>query len=590
MALTFTLLGLFPAATVALGLLLQRELTWIHARDKLRLQGSALEAAAHSVVITDRHGAVEWVNGAFTELTGWTLEEVQGRNPGDVLKSGYQDDRFYREMWQTILDGRVWRGRLTNRRKDGSLYLEEQTITPVRSGGGEITHFIGIKQDLTEARSLEEQFRQAQKLEGVALLAGGAAHDFNNLLAVINTSLDLAIQELPSDSDLKEDLVRAREAGDRGRHLTRQLLTYSRRGERSTQVFDLNALVAQAMAMFDRLVGRGLHLELDLHKERLPVRMDPNEFEQVLMNLVINARDAMESGGTLTIRSSREAPPSQDALSPGEMGKRGWVCLEVRDTGMGMDEDTASRAFEPFFTTKPAGKGTGLGLSTVHRVIDEASGIITLESGVGEGTTFRIFLPRERRAEVRGLVPFPGPNLIGTTPAPTAPSLSNGRGGIQPHLLLVEDDATIRRTAERALRRMGYRVSIASSAEEAEALVEGWRRPGTPDRPGLDVGGGSPDLILTDVELPGMSGATLVQRLRESGIRSPVLFVTGRGEEEIHPGLLTDLEAGLLPKPFTMEELETATREALGEGGASNRTVASTAEEGDRKETLRPGP
>ena len=567
LALTLTLVGLFPAATVALGLLLQRELIWIHARDQLRLQGSALQAAAHAVVITDRTGAVEWVNQAFTELTGWNLEEVRGRNPGDVLKSGYQDSDFYRDMWKTILDGRVWRGRLTNLRKDGSVYLEEQTITPVRSEHGEITHFIGIKQDLTEARSLEEQFRQAQKLEGVALLAGGAAHDFNNLLAVINTSLDLAIREISNTSELKEDLVRARDAGERGRKLTQQLLTYSRRGKRSTETFDLNALVSQAMDMFERLLGRGLRVELQLHHDPLPVLMDPNEFEQVLMNLVVNARDAMESGGTLTIRCSTDAPPVRDGSSRQEAGGRGWVCLEVRDTGAGMDEDTAARALQPFFTTKPAGKGTGLGLSTVHRMIQEASGIIALESREGEGTAIRIFLPRERRAKAREPVPILEPNSNGAIGVPFSSPTPNGSPDRTPnhsHLLLVEDNATIRRTGERVLRRLGYRVSVASSAEEAEAMLEAWGGVHAPTPPGTDGRGETPDLILTDVELPGMNGPTLIRRLREAGLRTPVIFVTGRGGEELNRELLTQLKAGLLPKPFTMAELEAATRDALG--------------------------
>ncbi len=575
LALAASIFGLLPVATVATGLLLQREMRWTHTRERLRLLGSALEATAHAVVITNRNGVVEWVNPAFTHLTGYTAEEARGRKPGELLRSGEQDEAFYRTMWETILAGRVWRGRLTNRRKDGTLYLEEQTITPLRDEFGTLTHFIGVKQDLTEARSLEEQFRQAQKLEGVALLAGGAAHDFNNVLAVINTSLDLAIRESAGDPELAEDLRRAREAGERGRHLTQQLLAYSRRDQRATEAFDLNALLGQAIAMFDRLVGRGLTVELDLAPGPLLVRMDPNELEQVLMNLVVNARDAMSGKGTLTVRSQRVSSLPSGLPLPGS-GTR-WVSVEVRDTGTGMTPETVAQAFEPFFTTKPPGSGTGLGLSTARRVVEEAGGTISLESRPGEGTSVRIHLPEGRDAGPRDTDPLeasPGEPenpvdradpvkgqvvMTGRGNGARSPKVAPGEAGAPPWILLVEDNPTIRRTMERALRRLGYRVSAVASGDDALGLL--------PREASASQTTDLPDLWLSDVEMPGMDGLALVRILREKGLHQPVIFVTGRGQEELDPEMLAELDADLLRKPFSMEELEAVTVEALSRSG-----------------------
>ena len=354
---------------------------------------TAIEQSADGIVITDAQGTIQYVNPAFTRVSGYSREEALGKNPR-ILKSGKHDEAYYRKLWETILGGEIWQDEITNRRSDGSLYPEQMTITPVRDQRGEITHFIAIKAEVTERKRLEQQLRQAQKMEAVGRLAGGVAHDFNNLLTIISGYSELLLEHPGTVEPLRGYVNEIRNASGRAASLTRQLLAFSRQQVLAPRVLDLNAVVANIEKMLKRLIGEDIDLVTVLAESLWPVKADPGQLEQVLLNLAVNARDAMPKGGMLTIETAnvemdRTYAQTHFPLSPGP-----YVLLAFSDTGIGMDAETQARIFEPFFTTKEKGKGTGLGLATVYGIVKQSGGYIWVYSEVGKGTTFKIYLPR----------------------------------------------------------------------------------------------------------------------------------------------------------------------------------------------------
>jgi PAS domain S-box-containing protein len=749
----------------------------------MRLQAAALDAAANGVVIASREGKIEWVNPAFTRLTGYAAEEVVGRNPR-FLKSGQQDAAFYHDMWTTITAGRTWRGELVNRRKDGSLYPEEMHITPVRDRAGAISHFIAIKEDVsernaalaslrysegrfravadsasdaiivadddgrivywnraavdgfgygdramhelrlrdlipdaayvvetartptgevpsrgprievmarrrdgtafpielsvsrpwtqdarqffsavlrdiserreaevalresearfrgtfeqaavgiahlgldgrylranqrladmlgysvdellmmrfqdvtvpgdlansvalrddivagkrntvrvekryvrkdgrqfwamltvsaardadgvvrhlisvvedvTEQRLLREQLHQAQKMEAVGRLAGGVAHDFNNLLTIIRGEAELALEDVREPTPLRESLVEIKKASDRAALLTGRLLAFSRKQIVEKRVFGLNALVADAEKMLRRLLEASIHIELDLTAEHDLVDGDPALIEQVLVNLVVNARDAMPQGGTLTV--STRSVELDDAYV---MGHRGaavgpHVLLAVSDTGAGMDEEVKKHLFEPFFTTKPRGQGTGLGLATCFGIVKQSGGYVGVYSELGVGTTMKVYLPLASGAPVADAEPAP----------PRTPA---GHETV----LVVEDEEAVRRIARRVLSEHGYTVLEAGSGEEGVRLLES-----AADRV---------HLLLSDIVLPGLGGRELAAQAQRLRPDLRVLFMTGYTDDTHLRRLLEDQRAAVIHKPFNRDTLLAKVRQVL---------------------------
>ncbi len=345
-------------------------------------------------MITDRKGSIEWINAAFTTLTGYGAEEALGRNPRDLVKSGAHSRAFFENLWQTILGGDVWRGEMTNRRKDGSQYPEEQTITPLRDARGEITHFIAIKRDLTERRQLEAKALEAQRIDAVGRLAGGIAHDLNNLLTVINGTSDLASADLKPGDPLRADLEDIHRAGTRAASLTQRLLAFSRRQFLTLEILNLNTVVAGVQDVLMRVIGEDLHVVVVPAADLGRVRADVRQIEQVILNLALNARDAMPTGGTLTIETRNVDLDKAFAAAHPSVEPGPCVMLAISDTGVGMDEATRRLAFEPFFTTKPPVTGSGLGLSAVYGIVKQTGGSIWIDSAPGAGTTVSIYLPR----------------------------------------------------------------------------------------------------------------------------------------------------------------------------------------------------
>ena len=494
----------------------------------LRLRIAALEAAANAIVITDREGRIEWANPAFTTLTGFTLGESEGRNPRELVKSGLHDRDFYKDLWDTVLAGRVWEGELQNRKKDGTIYPEALTITPVRNERGEVAHFIAVKRDLTEERRLREQLLQSHKMESVGRLAGGVAHDFNNLLTVINGMLELVLAELREEDPVRADLLEVRAASDRAAELTRQLLAFSRQQVMTPKAVNLNTMLLRLERMLRRLIGEDIVLHIDLEPGLDDVYGDLGQLEQVLVNLVANARDAMPLGGQIVIRTTTRHIEGAEGQSSRE------IVLSVSDTGDGIDPVHLSRIFEPFFTTKPVGRGTGLGLSTCHGIIAQSRGRIEVKSTLGAGTTFEVTLPV---LEAR-------PSTSGETPAPSTPHTRTAT-----RLLLVDDEAGLRRVTSRLLKRAGYEVLTASNGEEALKV--------------LAESSNELDLVITDVVMPGMSGLELVKHLKERHPGLKVLFTSGYTSDTLSRHGLSETELHFITKPYTIAALTTHVQAAL---------------------------
>ena len=498
----------------------------------LRLQGAALNAAANAMIITGLDGTIAWINAAFTSLTGYREEEAVGRKTQELVKSGVHDEAFYKHLWETILGGNVWQGEMTNRRKDGSLYREEQTITPVKDDRGEVAHFIAIKRDLTEQDGLKAQFLQAQKMETVGQLAGGIAHDFNNLLTIINGTAELAAADLPQGDPFRTDFEDIRRAGDRAAGLTRQLLAYSRTQVMKPIVLNLSTLVVNMGGMLQRLIGENIELVVRPADPVGSVIADPAQIEQVVMNLAVNARDAMPRGGSLTIETRDVALDAAFAATHPSVQPGPHVMLAISDTGAGMEERTRLRIFEPFFTTKERGRGTGLGLSTVYGIVKQSGGSIWVHTELGRGTAFEIYLPRVEAAV----------HLV--QPAPT---VTSGHG--TETILIAEDEENVRHLADRALRQAGYTVLTAGSGAEALAILERHEGP--------------VHLLLTDMIMPGMSGRDLGAWTAAVNPRMKVLYTSGHTDEAILRGVLSDQDTHFIPKPYAAAELTRKVREVL---------------------------
>ena len=494
---------------------------------------TAIEQAAEAVVITDTQGTIQYVNPAFEKVTGYRREEAIGRNPR-LLKSGKHDAEFYQRLWATLTRGEVWRGHFINKRKDGTLYTEEATISPVRDPAGRITNYVAVKRDITREVQLEAQLRQSQKMEAIGRLAGGVAHDFNNILTVILLQTELITGRGGLPEAAREGLQQIRAAAERAANLTRQLLLFSRRQVMQPRDLDLNEVVRNLAKMLQRIIGEDVHLELRPYPAPLMTRADAGMLEQVLMNLAVNARDAMPQGGRLIIETAPKEFTAEEVAALPDARPGHYVGVRVSDTGCGIPPEILPRIFEPFFTTKEPGKGTGLGLATVFGIVKQHGGCLQVASEPGRGTTFEVFLPA-----------LAEPAAAGSTAAPRpAP-----RGGAET-LLLVEDDPEVRTLTRATLERHGYRVL---EAPDGLATLGLWRQ----HRDAVA-------LLLTDLVMPGgLNGRDLAQRLRLDRPQLKVIYTSGYSAElagrKWHPGP----GEAFLQKPCPVELLLETVRRCL---------------------------
>lgn len=630
-----------------------RDVTTLQAEraDLLRL-ATAMQLMTESVMVADGSGALTYVNPAFERITGYTRDEVIGRN-ARLLRSGEHAPAYYQAMWAELSAGRRWTGELVNLRKDGTRFVEEASITPVRDEAGTINGYVAVKRDVTVERAalealrasehrlratfeglnglviyqdaphlpmmlsaecervlgyppgeiasyatydqhvhpddvaacleawqhpsgawdieyrfqhadghwlwlndrghrewtpegtthsfvsvivdvtarhnLEAQLRQAQRLEAVGQLAGGVAHDMNNILAAISGYSRFVEQDLPPDSPAADDIHQVLVAADRASQLTRQLLAFSRRQPLAPRLLQVSDVIDDLVPMLGRLLGTHVAMEV-VHEPDAPSAMaDAGQLEQVVVNLAVNARDAMPDGGRLVIRTGPAPVPPEMAVT----GARACVRIEVEDTGTGMDEATLGQIFTPFFTTKGPGKGTGLGLATVYGIVTGSNGKVSVRSTPGQGSTFVVELPG---------TPAPAAAPVAPTPIPRPAPAAKGE-----RILLVEDEAAVRTVTARLLRGMGYEVLAAASGDEALALAV---------QPGFSV-----DIVVSDVRMPGLQGPEMLARIRRQFPRLPAIFLSGYAPEL--EGTDVELGARLIQKPCSSEVLGAAVRAAL---------------------------
>jgi len=502
------------------------------AEDTLRLRGAALESAANTVMITNVHGIIEWVNPAFTKCTGYGLSEVLGKTPR-LLKSGEQGEAFYKSLWQTILKGDIWKGDLINLKKNGEKYIDETIITPVKDDLGRTTHFIAIQQDVTSRKKLEADFLQAQKMEAIGKLAGGIAHDFNNNLSVILGFTGLLKQNLEEQNQDCEELSEIENAAKRSADLTRQLLAFTRRQLIAPTDCTLNDVINSSEKMLRRILGENVFLTIDLQPELPNIRADVGNLNQIIMNLVVNARDAMPDGGSIFIATKTlDLEPAAAIKKKKTSGT--YVCLRVADTGCGMSESMKSQIFEPFFTTK--GKmGTGLGLSVIYGIVEQHSGWIEVSSQVGEGTVFEIFFP------------------ISTSPQflTRVSAVKVGAGQLVDgvRILIVEDEPSLNHLAKRHLQRVGCKVLVAQDKATARSVF-------------LSEAG-RVDVLFTDIILPDGNGFDLAKELSDLNPKLKVLLTSGYTDERSKWGCSADANTSFLPKPYMADSLIEAIKNLL---------------------------
>jgi PAS domain S-box-containing protein len=482
---------------------------------------AAVEQAAEVIMVTDVGGAIEYVNPAFERISGYTASEVIGENPR-ILKSGKHDEAFYREMWETLRRGEVWSGHFVNRRKDGSLIEEDATISPVRDPSGKIAHFVAVKRDVTQEVALEQQLRQMQRLEAIGRLAGGVAHDFNNLLQAMLSQTQVIKNSSDDPRRVGTIVDELEQQVRRGAALSRQLLLFSRRETAKPERLDIREVVSGAAQLLRRLVRENIAFAVELADEPLPVVADRGQLDQVLMNLVVNAADAMSDGGRLVIRAGA--------------GEGETVWLSVEDTGHGVPEEIRDRIFEPFFTTKGAERGSGLGLAVVHGIVTQHGGTIQVSDREGGGSVFRIQLPKVGAGEA------------GDRPSPRSEADDLPHGGGE-RIVVVEDEIGAREGLVDLLTMLGYEVVAVGSAEEARRL---------PQEPAFDV-------LLSDLLLPDVSGAELARGFLERWPRLKVILMSGYTEDE---AVRRGVGAGtlrFLQKPFDMRTLAREIRTAIAE-------------------------
>lgn len=499
----------------------------LEAEQRLHVLSSVVEETEELVMITDKEGVVTYVNPAFEKTTGWCREEVLGRSvrDEDFLKSGHHPESFYDEMWEMLARGEVFQAVFVNRKRDGTQFREDRVIKSITSDDGQLVHYFSTGRDVTLQDAFKERLLSSQKMEALGRLAGGVSHDFNNLLTVILSYGSFALKSLDRDSQVRGDVQKIVAAAQRAEKVTRQLLSFSRRKPVRPTHVDVAGVVDTLVPMLQRVVGEHIQVGTVLTRG-LAVFIDVGELEQVLLNLVVNARDAMPAGGVLRLEAS--------CVQEAERGD--LVCIRVADTGVGMDAEVVKHAIDPFFTTKAIDKGSGLGLSTCYGIIRQAGGFMDIESQVGEGTTVSLYLPRSQ-VELETVSQSTVEMSVEAQPGET--------------ILVVEDEATILSLAERILTELGYEVLVAENGFQA---VEVLKRQGRVD------------LLLTDVVMPQMNGRELARRIRIERPDIQVLYMSGYTTNSLPLPGEDDFE--FVEKPFSPEELGRYVRQVLDRGKA----------------------
>ncbi len=505
---------------------------------EIRILAEVIRQSSEAIVITDLDAKIIYVNPAFEKITGYNQKEVLGKNPR-ILKSGKMDNDFYKKMWKAIISGKSWHGIFINKKKDGSLFYESSAIFPIFNEKNKITNFAAVKRDITTNRKLEEQLRQAQKMEAIGNLTGGIAHDFNNLLTVINGYSDIALKRLKENDPSYKIFKAINEAGSKAEKLIKHLLAFSRKQVYKPEIINLNTIIENLKKLLSRYIPEDIELKMILTKDLPNIKADPNQIEQVLINLIINARDSInqkkkeKSKEIITIETGKIRIDSKYLVNHPGARKGEFVFFSISDTGIGIDDKIKDRIFEPFFTTK--GKtGSGLGLATVYGIVKQNNGFIYLYSEKGKGTTFKIYWPitKEKSGKI--------------FKKKEKERISMGENEI---ILFVEDEKEILKFASKGLETLGYKVVVASNGKEALNIINSKKI--------------NPHILVTDLIMPDMDGEELAKEIKRIFPKIKIIFTSGYTDNRIVNKGILDKNVNFISKPYTITELSKKIREVL---------------------------
>jgi PAS domain S-box-containing protein len=498
-------------------------------RDRLAV---AIEQTAESVFITARDGTIQYVNPAFERLTGYSRKDAIGQNPR-ILKSGKHDALFYKKMWDTITGGDAWHGRVINKKKDGTFYEADATISPVSDKSGKITSFVSIEHDVTHELEVEKHLIQVQKMEAIGTLAGGIAHDFNNILTAILGYAEMVRMKLPEGSKILSDIDQILKSGMRAKGLVQQILAFSRDQKLEQRPLQLGYIVKETLKLLRSTLPSDIEIKEDIAKDIGIINADPTQMQQVIMNLCTNAGHAMQKGGGLLSVSLVNVELDDIAAAHYiDTDTGSYLRLTVSDTGSGMTSDVIEHIFEPYFTTKEKGVGTGMGLSIVHGIVKNYNGGITVYSEPGKGSTFHIYLPRIGEAEEQP-----------TVREKETPSAGHER------ILLIDDEPALAELGKQMLELFGYEVDVRMCSRDGLELFRSQS-----DRF---------DLVITDMTMPKMTGDKLAKKL--VGIRPdiPIIICTGYSERISENKAKRIGVKALVMKPFVIKDLVNTVRKVI---------------------------
>jgi len=485
-------------------------------------------------MITDANSVILDVNHAFESVTGYTAQEVQGKKPS-ILHSNKQDLNFYQQMWHAINRVGQWEGEIWNKRKNGDIYPEHLSISAIYDCKGEVINYVGIFSDISEQQSMQEQLRQSQKMEAIGTLVGGIAHDFNNMLAGMVGNLYLAKQKVQQQPDVLQKLISIEQLSSRAADMIQQLLTFARKGIVSKETMPLTAFIQESMVFFHTTLPENIKLNEDICTENLSIHGDNTQIHQILMNLINNARDAVEGlhEPCITISLKPFTADETFLVSHPYFKKEAYAHLSISDNGHGIGKEKIAHIFEPFYTTKEQGKGTGLGLSMVYGAIQTHDGFVEVDSIEDQGTTFNLYIPLVEDSQT-------------STPSVQKETTCKGKNEL---ILIADDEPVVRETMADVLQSLGYKVLMAEDGLMALELFKQKQ--------------GQIDLALLDVVMPHLGGVQLATRIKAIQADLPIIFLTGYDKEQVLNGSEALENTDILTKPINLDVLSQRIRQML---------------------------